>query len=148
MGSVGESIPKSMIKINNKEILDYLINKLISLNFSKVNITVGFKKIRIIKYLKKKKIKYNLINIKNYNKCGSVYSWYKSKNVIKNNKKFFLLLHSDLLFHNSYLEKIFKCRKQNVILTTDFYKEKTNSKSWMVYYDKFLKVLDLKKKGE
>ena len=142
MGSVGESIPKSMIKINNRELLDYLLNKLISLNFSKVNITVGFKKIRIIKYLKKKKIKYNLIHIKNYNKCGSVYSWYKSKNVIKNNKKFFLLLHSDLLFHNSYLEKIFKCRKQNVILTTDFYKEKTNSKSWMVYYDKFLKELD------
>ena len=146
MGSVGESIPKSMIKINNKEILDYLLDKLIAFNFSEVNITVGFKKIKIIDYLKKKKIKYNLIDIKNYNKCGSVYSWYKSKNIIKNNKKFFLLLHSDLIFHNSYLEKIFKCRKQNVILTTDFYKEKTNSKSWMVYYYKFLKVLGLKKK--
>ena len=55
MGSVGESIPKSMIKINNKEILDYLLDKLIAFNFSEVNITVGFKKIKIIEYLKKKK---------------------------------------------------------------------------------------------
>ena len=36
-------------------------------------------------YFNKKKD--NLINIKNYNKCGSVYSWYKSKNVIKNRIK-------------------------------------------------------------
>ena len=148
MGSIGRSIPKSMLRINKREILDYLIEKLNLNGISKINITVGFKKKKIINFLKIKNIKYNAINVMNYNKCGSIYSWYKSKKIIENKKNYFLLIHSDLLFHKTYLEKIINHKKQNIISSTNFRKQYTNKKSWMVYYDKFSNLLKLNKKDK
>ena len=45
--------PKSLLKIEKKTILFYLINQIIKTKIDKINIVVGFRKKLIIDYLKK-----------------------------------------------------------------------------------------------
>ena len=53
LGSLGKKLPKTLIKIQNKEILWYIIKILKSNNFTNIILPTGYKGNKIKKYLKK-----------------------------------------------------------------------------------------------
>ena len=146
MKSLGRNKPKSLLKVGKIEILSHVIKKLSKFDLEKFTITLGFKRKEIENFLKKNKFKYNSIYVKNFKECGSIFSWYLAKNKIKHNSSF-ILLHSDLIFHDSYLQNILKSKKQNIISSTDYNKNRRNKKSWMIYYDKNNKINKIIKKN-
>ena len=47
MGKIGKRKPKSLLKLNNFLLIDYLINFLSSKNFKYINMVVGFQHMQI-----------------------------------------------------------------------------------------------------
>ena len=122
----GKSInkPKCLLKINNKSIIQILIENLILEGFKRINVVIGFKKEKIINHLSKiKNIEINYIYNKDYKRFGSGYSWYQSLKKI-NLKKNFLLFHADIVLDKNYIKNIFNSKKKNLILQTSFNESK------------------------
>ena len=98
-------IPKSLIKINDKPFLDYLIKKITMYPFNRIIMITGFKGKKISKLYDKKKI--NLIDIECINETkpmGTGYALNAIKDKINNN---FVLFNGDTYFDYN-LESFFK----------------------------------------
>lgn len=63
LGQISKKIPKTLVKVQNKEILWYIMNHLISLGFNKFILPLGYKGNQIKNFLKKKKFKANVLAI-------------------------------------------------------------------------------------
>ena len=106
LGTLGNKLPKTLVKVNNKEILWYILNHLKIHGFNEIILPLGYRGDLIKKFLKKKK---NFgLNIKTINtglntnigkRLSLVCDDIKSKN--------FLLLNGDAIFRFD-LKKIFK----------------------------------------
>ena len=71
--------PKCLLKINNKTIIQILIENLILEGIKKINVVTGFKKDEIVSHLSTiRNIDINYIYNKNFKRFGSGYSWYQS----------------------------------------------------------------------
>lgn len=130
----GKSInkPKCLLKINNKTIIQILIENLILVGIKKINIVVGFKKKEIINHLSNiKNIEINYIYNRDYKRFGSGYSWYQSLKKIDLKNSFFLL-HADIIFDKSYIKSIFNSKKKNLILQTSFNESKLQDNSLVI----------------
>ena len=116
MGKIGKNNPKCLLKINKICLIDYLINFLINKKFKEINIVVGFKYLKIKKYLHKyKDIKIKNIFIKNYRKNGHSMSWYNFRKVFYKNKKNTIMIHADSFFEKMYFENIIKSKFPDII---------------------------------
>jgi glucose-1-phosphate cytidylyltransferase len=111
LGVLGDKMPKTLVKVNNKEILWYILNHLKVQGFTDVILPLGYKGGVIKKFLKKNK-NFNL-NIKAIN-TGIKTEIGKRLSLIKNEikSKNFLLLNGDAIFRFN-LKNIYKthCKK-------------------------------------
>jgi len=115
LGILGKKLPKTLVKVNNKPILWFIINSLIQNSFNHFILPTGYKGSMIKRYIIKnfynKKINIQLVKTgiettiaKRINKI--------KKNIISDN---FLLLNGDAIFDFN-LKKIFENhKKKNVI---------------------------------
>lgn len=116
IGPIGKKIPKSLLRINQKRIIDHLIEILIKKKVKEIIIMVGYKSELLKQYLDKyKSIKIRFKNIKNYAKVGHSYTWYNYKNIWKNSKNPTFLFHSDILFSKKFLDNLIKSNSKNLI---------------------------------
>ena len=116
LGKLGTKYPKSLLKINNKEILLTNLENLRSLGLKKITIVVGYNKEKIINILRNfKRIKFKFIKIKNFNKYGHGMSWFAIKKTWLKEKKPLLIMHADIIFNFKYLINIIKSNKENLI---------------------------------
>ena len=116
IGSKGKKIPKSLLKINQKRIIDYLIEILLKKNVKEITIMIGYKSELIKEYLGKyKNIKINFKKIRNYERNGHSYTWYNYKNNWKKSKKPTFLFHADILFSKKFLDNLIKSKSKNLI---------------------------------
>ena len=117
MGKAGRKIPKTLLKVNDKTILSYIIKNLKLRGANEINIILGYKHKKILQELKSLDIpKINYLTIKDYLNNGSVYSLYRSKKLwAKSKKKFVLMMHTDLMFNPKFIDNILKSRKKNII---------------------------------
>lgn len=111
LGALGDKVPKTLVKVNNKEILWYILNHLKIHGFEDVILPLGYKGELIKKFLKKNK---NFgLNIKTIN-TGIKTNIGKRLSLINNQieSKNFLLLNGDSIFRFN-LKSIFKkhCKK-------------------------------------
>ena len=109
LGALSKKKPKTLIKIQSKEILWYIINILITNKFNHFILPLGFKGVQIIKFikknflLKKKKLKIDLINT-GVNSSISQRIYKIKKKILSSN---FLLLNGDAIF-NFNLDNIYQ----------------------------------------
>lgn len=148
MKSLGEKNPKCLLKINNKTILEYILDHLKSLKVKNVVIAVGYKPYRILKIIKKysKYLKINFYKVKNYRKVGSAYSWYLFKNVWKYDRKPIIMLHADIFFHYNLIYDIKNSNRENVIGSVTKLKNNIKLKGWTIETNNFNQIKEIKKK--
>jgi glucose-1-phosphate cytidylyltransferase len=111
LGTLGDKVPKTLVKVNNKEILWYILNHLKIHGFEDIILPLGYKGELIKKFLKKNK---NFgLNIKTIN-TGIKTNIGKRLSLINNQieSKNFLLLNGDAIFRFN-LKNIYKthCKK-------------------------------------
>ena len=110
LGALGKKIPKTMIKIQGKEIIWYIIKILKRNRFNQIILPLGYKGNMIRKLAKKYKSLFNLVDLVNTGKNSNI-----GKRIflvgdrIKSNN--FLLLNGDAIF-NFNIDKIFKKHQQ------------------------------------
>lgn len=150
MGEVSKNTPKSILKIGDTTPLDLLIKKLKTRGAKEINIILGFKYKKILSRLKKyKDIKIKYYVIKDFVNNGSVWSLYKSYNLwkVKKNKSI-LMLHTDLIFSNKFLDNIINNKKKNIIGVRYLKKKKFHNKSFVVQVNKSMRVQKIGKLKE
>ena len=141
LGTLGKKYPKCLLKINNKTLIELLLDNLKKRNAKRISMVVGYRSQMLIKFLKKiRGIKINFIKIREYKKNGHSYSWFKYRNQWSKEKKPLVLIHTDIHFDPIYLDNIMKSKKNNIIGV----KHKTNHKfkrnSLVVKIDKKNKI--------
>lgn len=147
MGKLGESCPKSLININNQTILSLIIKKLDKIKAKKKYFFVlGYKYKKILSELRKNKTKFDYTYNKKYSKTGSAYSWYLLKKYLKKNKRDTILIHADIYFHQSHLEKIVYSKKKNLIGSVQKNKVNVRKKGWVLTSNKGLQINRLRQK--
>jgi len=122
-------IPKSLIKINKKPFLDYLIKKICKYPFNKIIIIAGFKGKEISKLYNNKKINFTDIEcIVEKKPLGTGYALNNIKDKIKND---FVLFNGDTYFdynlQNFFKKKLNKKHIAKIILTKNKKKSLTQN---------------------
>jgi len=116
LGVLSKKIPKTLVRVQKKEILWFIINILKKNNFNHIILPVGYKGEKIKKFIKKNFKQDNNIEIFNTGLDSSIASRiFKIKKHIKSED--FLLLNGDAIF-NFDLEKIYKNHKRKKIKMT------------------------------
>ncbi len=100
-------IPKCLVKVNGKPIIEY--NNIFLNKFNKINIVVGYKKNKIIKKYKNRKI--NFVENKNYLNSNMVESAFLVKPKLNN----IVICYGDIIFDNKIFD-LLKKEKNNIIL--------------------------------
>ena len=130
-------IPKSMIKINQKYIFEYIIENLHKAKIKEVIFVVGYKsnllKPKIIKKCKELEINLKIVVSKKYKTTNTMYSLWLARKFLKKN---FIFLHGDLIFSYKMLKQFIKFPHKNSILI-----DKKQPKDW----DDAMKVISNKK---
>jgi len=101
-----------------------------------ISILVGYKSELIKKELKKfKEIKLRYIKIKDYQKFGHAFTWFKYKKFWIKEKKKLLLIHTDIIFDEKILINIIKSRRKNIIGMKDKKNHKMTKGSFVIKTD-------------
>ncbi|HUY00497.1 MAG TPA: NDP-sugar synthase [Candidatus Deferrimicrobium sp.] len=119
MGALTETLPKSLIPVINKPILQHLIETLNQSGIDDFIIVVGHQKEQVISFLnnfKKKDIKISIKVAKDFNK-GPLYSFSSCMGEIENEE--FILIPTDLLIEPSMLIELLQ-RSKNQKFTLAF----------------------------
>lgn len=113
LGKIGEKKPKCLLKINKKSLIDRILVDLKKRGAKEINIILGYKSNMIIKNLKKfKGIKFKFIKIKDFKENGHGCSWHAFKNYWKKKRLPLLLLHTDIVYNQKFLDNILKSKKK------------------------------------
>ena len=135
--NIGKKKPKCLIKINNRTLLEILIENLKKYGAKEFNIVLGYKKDLILKKLNDfKEVKFKPIYINNYSKYGHGMSWYSFKNRWKKNKKPLLIIHGDIFFNHKFLRNLINSKKINLIGVKNKKKLEYKPESMVVSSDK------------
>lgn len=110
LGQLGKKIPKTLVKIQGKPILWFILKSLKKNKFNHVILPVGFKGKKIKRYLKNNIFNLNLDVINTGINTSIAKRIFKIKKYIKSNH--FLLLNGDAIF-NANLIEIFNNHKKN-----------------------------------
>lgn len=113
---LNKKIPKCLVSINNKTILERIIN--ISQEFEKVIIVGGYK-INLIKKIINNKKNIYIINNKDFKTTNMVESFFKAYNKID---KDVIITYSDILFDQSLFKKMISFNKNHLLLKSNWRK--------------------------
>ena len=151
MGKLGKIKPKALFEIKNETILKNIIKKLQLRGLKEINIILGFKYKLILKEIRNiKNLKFFYIKMKDFINTGSVYSFYKFKDIwLKFKRKPIIMLHADIFFDIKYLDNLLLSNKENLIGVKKETKQKLKKNSFVLEHDDKLRVkkIDLYKKS-
>lgn len=114
---LNKKIPKCLVSINNKTLLERIIN--ISHEFDRVIIVGGYKINLIKKIIKKKRKKIHVINNKDFKTTNMVESFFKAYGNIN---KDVIISYSDILFDQSLLKKMINYKENHLLLKSNWRK--------------------------
>jgi len=120
--------PKSLLKVNKKEIIHYHLDNIIKNKGTSISIILGYKYHKIIKNMQKHypNLKINYIYTKDYEFTGHSWTIYQSKNIATILKKPVIIIHADNVFSSCIYDIIHKSTKKNTILIDKKFKILTN----------------------
>ena len=114
---ISKGTPKPLVKINNKNFLDYILNHYSKYNFNKIYLMSGYKADLFEKYDNKIQNSIKIKLLKEKKPLGTAGSLYLLKNKIKND---FILINGDTFFNfnlNKLLKKINKKHLAHIAMT-------------------------------
>ena len=111
-----DNLPKCLLEINGKSILARQIELLLSVGVKKYIITTGPLQEKIINHVKENFPELDVIYTNNpkFESTNYIYSMWLARNQIDDDD--ILLLHGDLVFEKSVVQKIVKQKKSSVIV--------------------------------
>jgi choline kinase len=138
-----KSLPKSLVKIGSKTILEWQLKVFNALKINNINLIIGYKKEKF----KDKKL--NFFLNKNFRNNNILESLFCAKKILKNDC---IISYSDIIFETNIVKKL-KSSKSDISILVDknwkkIYKGRTKhpiSQAENVYFNK---KLDLKKVGK
>ena len=143
---VTESVPKSMIKIAGKPILEHILNDLITAGFDDFCIVVGHQAKQIKEYFQSwKEDLVNITFVTQENLTGTANALYCAKNFAKNDN--FLVYLSDTLIPydlKNILSKIIKDTDEISLISSNTYSNVSNSVGNIIIKDNFVTSLSEK----
>ena len=107
-------IPKSLIKIGSKTIIERQVDSLSKFEIKDIIITTGFFENKLKTFLKEKYTNLNLIYVNNpqYDTTNYIYSLWLAKDHLYDD---IILIHGDLVFDEKLLKRLIE-KKENVVL--------------------------------
>ena len=111
-----DHLPKCLLEVNGKSILQRQIELLLSVGVKKYIITTGPLQDKIINHVKEKFPELDVVYTNNpkFESTNYIYSMWLAKSEINDDD--ILLLHGDLVFEKSVLQKIVKQKRSSVIV--------------------------------
>ena len=139
---LSEKLPKGLIDIGGKTLLEYSLNALTENDIKEVIIVVGFLKEAIREKLGDdyRGLKINYVVNEKYDETGSMYSLSKANDAIGDND--IILLESDLLYDPKAVELVVNARFKDCILVAEL---SNSGDEVYVCVDKNKKIIDLGK---
>ena len=110
------NVPKILLKIGNKSLLERHVENLLNLGIKNIGIVIGYKSNQLRNFIKKIDKKKNIKIFKNYSyKLGSIVSLVSASNFfyIKGN---LILMDGDVLYDKKILKKLFNSKKKNCLI--------------------------------
>ena len=110
------NVPKILLKIGNKSLLERHVENLLNLGIKNIGIVIGYKSNQLRNFIKKIDRKKNIKIFKNSSyKLGSIVSLVSASNFfyIKGN---LILMDGDVLYDKKILKKLFNSNKKNCLL--------------------------------
>ncbi len=136
------NLPKSLIKINRKPLLEIILKNLKIRGYEDINMILGYKYSTITNFLNQKKnlpkIEYKVI--RNYSVYGHGYSLYKFKDLWLKKKKNVIMLHADLYYDWKYFDDIVSNMHKNIIGMTNYKFKQSDSKTLAISLDDSFKI--------
>jgi len=110
------NVPKILLKIGNKSLLERHVENLLNLGIKNIGIVIGYKSNHLRNFIKKIDRKKNIKIFKNSSyKLGSIVSLVSASNFfyIKGN---LILMDGDVLYDKKILKKLFNSKKKNCLI--------------------------------
>ena len=110
------NVPKILLKIGNKSLLERHVENLLNLGIKNIGIVIGYKSNQLRNFIKKIDKKKNIKIFKNSSyKLGSIVSLVSASNFfyIKGN---LILMDGDVLYDKKILKKLFNSKKKNCLI--------------------------------
>jgi choline kinase len=124
LGHVTDEIPKSLINIGGKTLLDRTLKILRRNNVRDVVIVTGYRRDKILEHLNERySLNVNFVHNQNYDTTNNIYSLYLAKKALSGSD--FYIINSDVLFHERIFQYLHASRKKGLILSVDTTKELT-----------------------
>ena len=116
ISSINKDVPKSMIKLNNKPVLEFQIEFFKNNNLTNIILVVGHLKDIIINHFKDgKEFGVNITYVEEQMPLGTAGCFYYLKNIIKNDN--FLLVNGDIIFDIN-IQKLIEFHNEKEALAT------------------------------
>jgi len=135
------NIPKCMVRIYGKSLLEYQLDAYREANIKEIFIVVGYKANLIIDYCNKiKDLNITIIENKEYLTTNNMYSLYLVKNIIKNNA--FILNNADLIIEKDIVKLMVQDKRSDLIMVDT---EQYNNESMKICIDNNKNIIDISK---
>ena len=134
-----DTVPKCLLKIGKKRILEYLLDSLSDCGIKDVVIVIGYKSQEFMKIVGNKhkncRIKY-YIN-KDYEITDNMYSLWMAKDEIKDG---FIFFNADLIFNVDLLKKLIEDNHQNCVVVDNKIKLQESAMKVKILKDRLIKI--------
>lgn len=116
--------PKTLVNVNNKPMLGYILDALSWVYIKEVVICVGYKASHIINYCKSKypQFKFYFIENKEYDTTNNMYSLYLAKKQLDDD---IVLMNADLIFDKDIVKGLLKSKGSRVAVDKGIYIEES-----------------------
>lgn len=143
LAPITEDIPKALIEVNNKPLLENALDHLSKFNIDEVIIVVGHLREKIMERIgaRYKGMRITYVDNPLHRETNNVYSFYLAKNYIKDDV---IMLECDLFFDRLLIERVVNSQADCNILVSPFNKETMDGTVILTEGDK-AKALIIKK---
>jgi len=125
LGYVTDNIPKSLITIGGKTLMDRTLKILRKNNVRDIVIVTGYRRDKILEHLKEKYyLNINFVHNHDYDTTNNIYSLYLAKKALSGGD--FYIINSDVLFHERIFQHLHASRKKGLVLSVDTTKKLTD----------------------
>ena len=113
-----KDIPKSLVKVNGKTIIDIEIENILYCGINRFIITTGYKEDKLRNYVRERYPNLDVIFVENekYDSTNYIYSMWLTKNFIDDD---ILLLHGDMVFDKKLLKKLLNAKSSTSVLVNN-----------------------------
>lgn len=121
LGSYTKEIPKCMVVINSKTLIERQIEYLIKNDIKKIVIACGYQKDKLKEYLTNKRypnVDFVFVENNKYETTNNIYTLFLAREYLKQDDT--ILLESDLIFEENIIKKIIKADGNDVIAVSKY----------------------------